>query len=1383
MSMLFNAAELQKLKQALHVTDVSCVPQLLCAVVLEKSETVKRLLKDGHYVDSCAEDKSTPLMWAVHNKNLEIINVLIQHDADPTLLDNDINNSALIAIQSACWDENDFLDFWKTISSRIDIDHGNIRGNTILHYAIKRQWNVLVDQILETTANVNCANAKGVTPLMMAGIRVNSSMVSALLRSHADVFQEDSKGCTALCYSIACSMQKKFKAPHPSLQKLVCTVNTVNSNLTIESYLKRRLELLIHPPVLANNFISTVNSIIRSVFEFFIQHIQSGLKILLNLDAFGKIQEAVDQHMCNWLHLEAILGILIELLCYSNCGTSGNISNISETELMDLFTTAGLPDTCLRILKRYAADSKTRWVVASGLEPLFAKCTAHGKAREWLRKNYHHLEPYYSGCPSKSNELSRKLTKRDRQRNLCVKTMKFRYLISKYKQGDKSVTLQSPPESARHESNRSIGEHPSTTSVGSSKRQRHKIKTLKMKLAKIKGMTLTERKSSSTQSEAGINYVATSTRSTPSGDVTACFDLEYSSSQTNLVSDSLHRANDNGPQRPAQNAEKIETVSGHTANNMSLTKISTGTVHQRTHTDDSCPMNKMELLEVGGTKEFQTSPTFNEPLECILQGLNASTSCDTISSFSQLNENRDYPNDGTVLGHTNDLDETDNINEYAIGNVETTISYLSTLFEGIISSYKRNWQRDRELGYPGYKGRQSDHMATTEEQLKIKTEEIARLNTILPKLEDTCIEKLTESWLSLMTKIRQTANKNVKKFKSVIALLHLHLLTYQIFPKEDLDQINNSSQKDGSIGDERMMKEESDSVHQSIGDIYGQESYQSREIQHHSTVYSTNNFCSKSVPDNGFGETVVEQYPLKSQVHQSCNNDESLASPGNTKATIYTAQVIEALQTQVTVNSTTHTVAEMLQTHSTGVYSSILSTHPFLHMHTTTAAPLTFSKDSASLIENDRTLEIHMQPTNWGASKNQTYISRWDMLINGLKARYNHRSHPSSQIVLSGTEQRKHYTISPGGNFGPVEVGLDRDGSPFAIRRIQKEDSRLILPSLASVLSFRHNHLLPYLICMDGGTEIILGTPLCEYNLGEYLMFLKMSAGLKQRSLVLVKQFLAGLSFLHSHNVPVIHGNIKPSNLMIDRAGVLRLAEFGLWKSLYWCSRPPSSSMIWFARESYEAYEDGESFNCTCATDIQVSGMMVHFILTGGLHPFGTQTGEIIESIIKGYPRIQYDDCEISDLMSWMLVFDPVDRPSINQILTHVCFWDTKKKWSFLLACAGITADGTDLPLPLDAVHGDLEAKAVAQQVPGDWLSAVQTQFPTLMINEDEYSDSPTGLLVFVRKLLKSKPTPCPSTIQKFFMGAFPTLPLSLYRLLETTQWLSHPVFTPFFKL
>lgn len=41
-----------------------------------------------------------------------------------------------------------------------------------------------------------------------------------------------------------------------------------------------------------------------------------------------------------------------------------------------------------------------------------------------------------------------------------------------------------------------------------------------------------------------------------------------------------------------------------------------------------------------------------------------------------------------------------------------------------------------------------------------------------------------------------------------------------------------------------------------------------------------------------------------------------------------------------------------------------------------------------------------------------------------------------------------------------------------------------------------------------------------------------------------MKQILSGLSFCHSHRI--LHRDLKPQNLLIDKQGVLKIADFGL---------------------------------------------------------------------------------------------------------------------------------------------------------------------------------------------------------------------------------------------
>lgn len=185
--------------------------------------------------------------------------------------------------------------------------------------------------------------------------------------------------------------------------------------------------------------------------------------------------------------------------------------------------------------------------------------------------------------------------------------------------------------------------------------------------------------------------------------------------------------------------------------------------------------------------------------------------------------------------------------------------------------------------------------------------------------------------------------------------------------------------------------------------------------------------------------------------------------------------------------------------------------------------------------------------------------------------------------------------------------------------------------------------------------ELILVTPLCEYNLGEYLMCLKMNRELNVTSDHLVRQMLQGLRYLHigGPNRPtIIHGNLKPSNILIDLHGTVKVAEFGIYEALYQNLTPPKSSVIWFSRETYEKYTKNSTLECSTASDIQVAGMLVHFVLTGGLHPFGIITDDILDNLLRGTPRLGVTGCELDDLISWMLVFESRDRPNIDQVLS-----------------------------------------------------------------------------------------------------------------------------------
>ena len=69
--------------------------------------------------------------------------------------------------------------------------------------------------------------------------------------------------------------------------------------------------------------------------------------------------------------------------------------------------------------------------------------------------------------------------------------------------------------------------------------------------------------------------------------------------------------------------------------------------------------------------------------------------------------------------------------------------------------------------------------------MSLRRSEIARLNTVLPKLEESYLLKLRDCWTSLVTKMKETGRYNYRKFEEYVTSIQIQLLTHEISPKHD----------------------------------------------------------------------------------------------------------------------------------------------------------------------------------------------------------------------------------------------------------------------------------------------------------------------------------------------------------------------------------------------------------------------------------------------------------------------------------------------------------------------------------------------------------------------------------------------------------------------
>ena len=151
---------------------------------------------------------------------------------------------------------------------------------------------------------------------------------------------------------------------------------------------------------------------------------------------------------------------------------------------------------------------------------------------------------------------------------------------------------------------------------------------------------------------------------------------------------------------------------------------------------------------------------------------------------------------------------------------------------------------------------------------------------------------------------------------------------------------------------------------------------------------------------------------------------------------------------------------------------------------------------------------------------------------------------------------------------------------------------------------------------------------------------------------LIICEIILGLEFIHS--VEIIYRDLKPSNILIDSAGHIRLADFGL-ATIYDNSCQIVSTLV--GSPAYIAPEivASEKFNKSC--DLYSLGVVIHEILTSKL-PFEHQKIDLIFQNAREGKFFFSKTLSKSalDLIKKLMRRKPEKRPSFAEIKSHQFF-------------------------------------------------------------------------------------------------------------------------------
>lgn len=249
----------------------------------------------------------------------------------------------------------------------------------------------------------------------------------------------------------------------------------------------------------------------------------------------------------------------------------------------------------------------------------------------------------------------------------------------------------------------------------------------------------------------------------------------------------------------------------------------------------------------------------------------------------------------------------------------------------------------------------------------------------------------------------------------------------------------------------------------------------------------------------------------------------------------------------------------------------------------------------------------------------------------------------------------KHSTVYKGRKKKTIEY--------YAIKSVEKSQKTKVLQEVRTLHSLDHNNVLKFYAWYETSAHLWLVLEYCVG--GDLLTLLRQDTRMPEESIHdFARDLVQALQFLHSKGV--IYCDLKPSNVLLDENGRLKLCDFGLARRLSDIAKS-SVQELPQAKRGTPCYMAPELFQegsvHSFGSDLWALGCVMYECYAGRPPFVSNSFTQLVNSIISDPmpPLWGNPSHDFEDLVSRLLVKDPVERIQWDELRNHP-FWRTKCK-------------------------------------------------------------------------------------------------------------------------